>query len=50
MTATKDNPLSLDGGSIVTLECFADDRLLKLSKREHNKSLKRFVLSVTIDN
>ncbi|MGN6823347.1 MAG: hypothetical protein ACTHJ7_11350 [Candidatus Nitrosocosmicus sp.] len=50
MTATKDVQLSLGCGSIVTLECFADGRLLKLCEREHNKSLKMFVLSVTIEN
>ncbi|MGN6613478.1 MAG: hypothetical protein ACTHKC_00375 [Candidatus Nitrosocosmicus sp.] len=50
MTATKDVQLSLGCGSIVTLECFADGRLLKLCEREHNKSLKRIVLSVTIEN
>lgn len=32
MTATKDNPLSLGGCSIVTLEFFTDDRLPELSK------------------
>jgi hypothetical protein len=36
MAATKDILLSGSQSSIVTLECFADDRLLKLSEREHN--------------